>query len=314
MAQVNFDDIDFNNMSGGANNNSVGFFSLKNDGDEAIVRIMHDNTASFDILTEHSIQVDGKFRSVNCIRNATDSLDKCPLCSNGNQVQRRIYIHMIRYNRNDDGTITPVPVVWARSLNYAKTIKSYIDNYGPMSDVLCKIIRHGAPRDMKTTYEIVPNLNKNVYRDDLYPKVSAFFEDYHACGTAVMDKSYDELVTFVNTGKFPEKVRNNNMSQAADIQPYITASNPNSTGNGYVIPPSSYSNQPTPPVYTPVRDAMVTPQYNGDQNAQISTADYPRYDNYSETVTTPVMRPNPQINNNPSYGNPAPVQQPKRYY
>ena len=55
MAQVNFDDIDFNNMSGGANNNSVGFFSLKNDGDEAIVRIMHDNTASFDILTEHSI-------------------------------------------------------------------------------------------------------------------------------------------------------------------------------------------------------------------------------------------------------------------
>ena len=37
----------------------VGFFTLKNDGDEAIVRIMHDTPEEFDILAVHQTQVDG---------------------------------------------------------------------------------------------------------------------------------------------------------------------------------------------------------------------------------------------------------------
>ena len=132
----------------------VGFLTLKNDGDEAIVRFMHDSTESFDILTVHPMRVDGKFGKYSCIRDARDPLDKCPLCKNGTKLENRIYIHLIHYVKDENGNIVAVPKVWERSLAYAKELAGLINEYGPLSDCIFKIKRNGAVKSMDTTYQV----------------------------------------------------------------------------------------------------------------------------------------------------------------
>lgn len=210
MAKVNFDTaVSTMNHESNNNNNSVGFFSLKNDGDEAIVRIMHDSVDDFDILTTHPISVNGKFRSINCIREPRDPMDKCPLCKAGTKVQSRIFIHMIQYVTGPDGNIEAKPVVWERSLTYATKLKNDIDEYGPLSNCIFKIRRNGKPGDMQTTYDMRLG-NPNMYNEANYPKLVEAFKGYTACGTIVLDKSYDEMSAFVVNGSFPETQRNSN--------------------------------------------------------------------------------------------------------
>jgi hypothetical protein len=206
MAQIKFEDI----QDVGTNQttrSSVGFFSLKNDGDEAVVRIMHDSTDTFDIVSTHAIQLGGKFRRVNCCRSPYDPVDVCPLCASGNASQQRFYIHLVQYERDEHGKIVAVPKVWERSVSYAKTIKDLITTYGPLSNVLLIIKRSGAAGSMDTKYSIM-YAPPNVYNDTTYPKIdSAVFDNYKALGIAVMDKTPEEIGIFLETGNFPTTVK-----------------------------------------------------------------------------------------------------------
>lgn len=253
MAQVRFNDVDFSglrNENNNSNNFQVKFFSLKNDNDEAIVRIMHDSVDDFEILTTHEIRENGAYKGkVNCLRDPREDISKCPLCAANVPVQQRIYIHLIHYVRDEQGNIIPQAEVWERSVLYATKIKSYIDNYGPMSDIICKIIRHGRAGDQKTSYEIVPNLNKAVYTDEIYVKDKSLFEGYSAFGTVVQNRSYEDLATYVSLGHLPErKQQNNNAPQQTS---YTTSYTPNS--NAYTpnvassaVPQTAYVPQNTP--------------------------------------------------------------------
>ena len=212
MAYINYEN--FNNMNNSKNVNesnpssAVGFFSLKNDGDEAIVRFIHDDTNSFEILGTHAIQLNGKFRRINCIRTPMQPVSSYPFCDKGENIDYRFFIHLLQYVKNPDGSVSAEPKVWERSMSYANKMKEYINNYGPMSDVICKIVRHGKPGDMKTEYEIIPNLNKQIYRDDIFVKRTDYFDDYKSLGRVVLDKNVDEIKEYLTTGNFP--VKNNN--------------------------------------------------------------------------------------------------------
>jgi hypothetical protein len=218
MAKMSFDTYmaNSNNQQTTNNNNSVGFLSLKNDGDEAIVRIMHDSVDDFDILTYHPVSIGGKFRSVNCIREPREPMDNCPLCKNGNKIMSRIFIHMIQYTTNENGQIEAKPVVWERSISYATKLKNDIDEYGPLSNCIFKIRRNGKAGDMQTTYDMRLG-NPNMYNEASYPKIEGAFNGYTACGTIVLDKNFDELSTFVATGSFPDNKGGN--AQVAPAQP-----------------------------------------------------------------------------------------------
>ena len=50
MAQVTFDNAMAENNSNSQQQNGVGFFTLKNDGDSAIVRFMEESVNDFDLL------------------------------------------------------------------------------------------------------------------------------------------------------------------------------------------------------------------------------------------------------------------------
>lgn len=220
MAKMSFNTAvtNMNSVSSG-NGNRVGIFSLKNDGDEAVVRIMHDSVDDFDILTIHPINVGGKFRSINCIREPRDPMDNCPLCKNGTKIQSKIFIHMIQYVTNEQGQVEAKPVVWERSISYATKLKNDIDEYGPLSNCIFKIKRNGKAGDMQTTYDMRLG-NPSMYNDTTYPKVEDAFSDYSVCGNLVLNKTFDEISAFLANGSFPEVARpatnNNTNTVSAD--------------------------------------------------------------------------------------------------
>lgn len=257
MANISFNELQSMNNERAASSELPGFFTLSGDGDEAIVRFMHDSTDSFDIISTHSITLNGKFRNVNCIRNPKEPLDKCPLCERGDRLNNRIYIHLVEYVVDPStNQVIPKLRIWERSLAYAQTLKNYLDNYGPLSDMICKIIRHGARGSMQTTYEIVPNLNKQIYPDNIYVKPVGAFENYTALGTAVLNKSYADLQSFVQTGSFPENRADDSAVRVSPIPQTAPQSMPNFIPVGNEFPPTnmtqpSYTGTPNPAVVTP---------------------------------------------------------------
>lgn len=262
MAKVQFNDYSMNDQQNySSSQNQVSFFSLKNDRDEVIVRFIEDDVNDFEILTTHPVEINGKYRSVNCVRDPHEPVDKCPLCNAGKEVRQRIFIKLIRYDVDATGSIVATPCVWERSMAYAFKLKEYISNYGNLSDVICKVIRHGGKGDLKTSYEIIPNLNKNTFRDDLYPVDKTPFNGYSALGTIVLDKSAEDIATFVATGNFP-------MNYQATEQNSIPYSNQPTT---YQAPPvieqpmNSYSQQFTTP--SPAVESQRMPWETADNAA-----------------------------------------------
>lgn len=253
MAKVSFDAaVSSMNSETTNNTNSVGFLSLKNDGDEAIVRIMHDSVEDFDIVTLHPINIGGKFRTVSCIREPREPMDKCPLCKNGTKIQSRIFIHMIQYTTNEQGHIEAKPVVWERSISYATKLKNDIDEYGPLSNCIFKIKRNGKAGDMQTTYDMKLG-NPNMYNEASYPKIEGVFNNYSACGTVVLDKNYEEMAEFVATGEFPKTKKESTNNAPSSMPNTVTPRdnwNSGTTGDapttgGYVPNGTSTPSRPT---------------------------------------------------------------------
>ena len=119
---------------------------------------------------------------------------------------------------------------------------------------------------MQTTYEIVPNLNKAIYKDEVYVKDASLFGDFSAFGTIVMDRTYDEIMQFQMTGQFP--VREKKQQEAANTTPVQNyAPQAPAMNQGYV--PPAYNQTAVPqfenyvaPVNEPVQQTVTIPQFN----------------------------------------------------
>lgn len=284
MAKISYDNLEAVEALTANNNDSgsdVGFFSLKNDNDEAVVRFICDSVDDFEILTIHDVPVGSKYRKVNCIRDPREPIENCPLCSAGMRISNRIYIKMIQYNKVTDeqgiARIVPKAVVWDRHISYAKTLKSYLENYGPLSDIICKIIRHGKANDMQTTYEIVPNLNKAVFPDEVYVKDTTLFGTYSAFGTIVMNKSREDMNHYLATNEFPVQPSTAQPQPSNNIQPI----NSQITPRTYVT-----SDTPAAPVTPQMPEQPIAqPTYQPPVVPPVSTAGAPS--TYSAPVVTP---------------------------
>ena len=204
MSQLSFDEYERADAAmstsmpqGNGDRPRIGFFSLKNDGDEAIVRIMHDSTKDFDMLNVHRVTIDGKSRNVSCNRTASEPASKCPLCEAKSPISKKIYIHLIEYVRGEDGSIIPTPKVWERSASYAYKLRDYINDYGPLSECLFKIKRKGAAGSRDTDYNFI-YCRPDVYKAENYPTISDAFNGYQADGAACMHKDFEGLKALAN--------------------------------------------------------------------------------------------------------------------
>ena len=273
MARISFDTLQETATvnTGTGEGSNIKLFALKNDGDVAIVRIMHDSVADFDILTTHKIKIADKWRNISCIRDPREPIDNCPLCKANEKIQQRFYIHMIQYVQDPStGAISAIPVVWDRTAGeYATKFKTLIEEYGPLSNQIFKIKRNGKAGDMSTTYEILFG-SPNMYPETMYPKNTEIFKGYSALGKIVLDKNYNEITTYLNTGNFPQVSNTSNNTSNVSDQQYATTNPAPVVGTTYT--------QPTPVVTT-------DPTYQGTTNQQM-----PWQGNNNAGMNRPVRR------------------------
>ena len=158
------------------------FFNLIKDGDEAIVRILHSNTKTIERVNTHRIEVAGKKKRVKC------NGDGCPLCTNGNQVEERIYLHLYDYTDNKEK-------VWDRTDKIIPQLDELFESWNPLNSAVVKIKRIG---DQFPKYEITAQ-NPTKYADvpDLVDK--------HVANRFMLKRSNEDIAEFMNKGVFPER-------------------------------------------------------------------------------------------------------------
>lgn len=193
----------------------VGFFKLKDDGDEALVRFNIASVEDLDFASVHTISTDGKWIKVSCLNPLGSYGESCPLCSAvtaGNKAiskaGKKVYVQMLAaYKNKTTGQFeNPSPVIWERPASFSKDIAQLIKDYGSLKETIFKVTRNGAAGDMKTTYSIgfIPLYN----RPELVPVDGlTAFEGFNIARHSYWEKSTEEILTFIQTGKFPEVVK-----------------------------------------------------------------------------------------------------------
>ena len=252
MAQVNFNDVQ-DTINSNDSEYTVSYFSLKNNGDEAIVRINYADVSQFKLMTVHTEKVTNNGRStqrkINCLRGPKDPINLCPLCESGNSSRTVFYIPMIQYiiDPNTHG-VSYKHVIWERSTAYAAKLKTLMEEYGPLTDCIFKIKRVGEAGSRDTTYEIMYG-NEKMYPEDVFVKDFEPLNSYKVLGSIVMDKTYEELCEFINTGTFTSNNNNSN------IQKEYTPKNDNVPWNENV---NNSSFVPTQPQYVSQNNTQST--------------------------------------------------------
>lgn len=210
MANISY--ADYENKKANYSNNStkeykVGYFALKDDGDEAIVRFGHSTPEEINIVTVHVVKMtnkDGKdvYKRVSCLREPHEPVSKCPLCASGNKMVDKFFVKLIEYVKDDNGNIVPKARVWERPAKFARELKSFMDEYGDLTNFIFKIKRRGNRGSTDTTYNIIP-VRQDVYKPEVYVKNFADFEGFKMAGSFYMVKTAEEINTFLKTGDFP---------------------------------------------------------------------------------------------------------------
>ena len=287
------------NRDSTGNNSQVSFFNLK-DGEEATVRILIDTYEDFDIHAVHKVPMQGfqYGRAMNCLRGAYDPMEMCPLCAADKALDHRLYLHLIQYVVEGDKIVGKAKV-WERSVRDGKfgvnALKNYLNAYGPMSEMVCKIVRTGT--GLNTEYTLMPALNPAVYRPDLYVKDTSAFNNWSPLGVAILNKTAEEYTTFLATGNFPQTQQNNNQATPRTYTPNTAPA----TGMPSTAAPQFVPGITTTPHYEPV-----TPQYTAPVTPNVTPA------TITEAPVTPTYQPTtaPQAfgapEANPAFGGATP--------
>lgn len=186
MARFRYDEADNYGSSGGSS-----FFTLRDDGDTARVRIMYRDINDVEGLSVHEIELNDKKRYVNCIREYNDPIDMCPLCKANYKIQAKLFVPL--YNEDTGDTL-----VWERGKKFFGKISDLCTRYDNLVSRVFEIVRHGKPKDTGTTYEIWPVGDKdNTTFEDLPEPVDIF-------KGIVLDKSAEDLDYYLRYHEFPD--------------------------------------------------------------------------------------------------------------
>lgn len=137
----------------------AGWFSLKDDGDSATVRMLHkgaigtepDGSPKYDldVFEVHKLDVDGSGRD----RTVLCKGEGCELCKAGIKSQLRMFLQMINKDEKDKDKQVQL---WERGLTDIKNLIGLAGEYGDLTKRDIKIKRSGAKGSLKTTYQYFP--------------------------------------------------------------------------------------------------------------------------------------------------------------
>lgn len=140
MAKINIKDAGkFTNVG------SSEYFTLKDDGDIAQVRMLYTDPEGGDmdffLVHQLEIEVNGKKirKYVSCLAVDEDGhvhKDDCPLCKAGYRTQEKLFLQL--YDETDDKL-----KVWERGKNFVGKIVSFLNRYGSLVERPIEIERKG---------------------------------------------------------------------------------------------------------------------------------------------------------------------------
>lgn len=187
MARFNAGDVDKYGGNGGG-----GYFSLKNDRDIATVRFLYNSADDVEGFAVHEVEIDGKKRYVNCLREYNQPIDDCPFCKARKFQVAKLWIPL--YNEDEDKV-----QVWERGKKFFNKLSSVLSrcDADPICSQTFEIERNGKPKDTATTYEIYQTKDKpdDAVLDD--------FDMPNILGGIVLDKSAEDMEFYLEEGYFP---------------------------------------------------------------------------------------------------------------
>lgn len=139
----------------------------------------------------HEVDIDGKKRYVNCLREYNQPLDECPFCAARKFQTAKLFIPI--YNIDEDRVQT-----WERGKKFFSKIASICARYPDVVSHIFEIERNGKPGETTTTYEIY-----EVGQDDT--KLSDLPEMPNIDGGIVLNKSAQDMEYFLDNGVFPSE-------------------------------------------------------------------------------------------------------------
>jgi len=183
MAGFNVNQADNYGGQGGG-----GFFSIRKDKEVAHVRFLYNGIDDVTGYSVHEVELNGKKRYVNCLREYGDPVDACPFCKAGKFVQVKYFVPI--YNMDTDSVQT-----WERGKKFGTKLTSMCSRYPNTVTHTFEIERNGQVGDQQTSYEI--------YETGETPEVKLEdFEFANPLGTIILDKTPEEMETYLKTGDF----------------------------------------------------------------------------------------------------------------
>ena len=139
------------------------FFSLKNDGDKAVVRFLYEGEDDLDWAIVHQVEIGGKKRYVKCLET-----DDCPLCLAGYKRQLKVFLQLVC-----DGKV----MTWERGRKFVPVIVGQTAKYSPRYSRAFELVRSGKPNDPSTSYQLYPLDPDGVKLEDLPAKQELIAEN-----------------------------------------------------------------------------------------------------------------------------------------
>lgn len=195
MPRFSYEDADKYGSSGGRGS----FFQLKDDGDKAFVHLLGDSMNDFPGYAVHRVQIDDKYRYVNCLREAGEPVDVCPFCALGREdpeiskVYAKLFIPL--YNIDADEV-----QLWERGKAFFKKLSSYISHTPNASRAITEIERVGKKGDTNTDY----NLYEKRDEDDGFDIANVRDDIPEIMGGVILDKTAEDMEYYLRHGDFED--------------------------------------------------------------------------------------------------------------
>ncbi len=198
----------------GGNSAKIGFFKMKNDKDEALVRFNVTSLDDLQFATVHQLGAAQKWMKISCLNPVGSYQSTCPLCAavaggakDIGKASKKVYVQMmVAYKDAATQTFSSaVPVIWERPAGFSREIANLLKDYGDLSQKVFKVTRNGVANSMQTTYSVsyIPLYDKP---ESVTTDFSAF-NNFNIAKHSFWEKSVGDINVFLNTGSFPEVAR-----------------------------------------------------------------------------------------------------------
>ena len=179
----------------GSQSSGGSYFKIENDREIKKVRLLGRDMNDFPGYACHEIEVDGKRRLVNCLREYGDPIDTCPFCAEKKKVLAKVFIPL--YNIEDDEI-----QMWERGKAFYPELNGYVSRHPNVVSYITEVERNGKPKDTNTTYKLYEAMDQG---DE-----QVTYEDFDGeipeiLGRYILDKSADDMEYFLQYREFPEE-------------------------------------------------------------------------------------------------------------